>query len=123
MARLKTCPELPNQPYVNPKETPHESALDSRHHRHRRQYFCIAGHLRQLQLRRPPDEGGEGNLFDSQMASLYFNEFNGQPRAAWPAIRGEQTAWLRARNGCGANVGCLNAKYRQRITSLSGIGY
>jgi uncharacterized protein len=60
---------------------------------------------------------------DSQMSAAYFNEFNGQPKAAYPAIRGEQTAWLRSRNSCGANVGCLTASYRRRITSLSGIGY
>jgi uncharacterized protein len=63
------------------------------------------------------------STLDSRMSAAYFNELAVQPKAAYPAIKGEQSAFLRARNGCGANVGCLTAVYRNRIKGLTGIGY
>ena len=41
-----------------------------------------------------------------------------------PSYRGEirrtQKQWLRRRNRCGGNVGCLRSTYRQRIFELEG---
>ncbi len=55
---------------------------------------------------------------DSQMASQYYSTLNSLPRGARSSLRGEQLGWLRARNGCGANVGCLATMYRQRMGDL-----
>ncbi len=51
---------------------------------------------------------------DSRMARAYQKSF----RAYGNYVKGSQVAWLRSRNTCGANVGCLRASYRDRIGSL-----
>jgi uncharacterized protein len=51
---------------------------------------------------------------DSQMAQAYRKslKFYGN------YVKNTQVAWLRSRNGCGANVGCLRRSYNDRIGSL-----
>ena len=61
---------------------------------------------------------GLSNL-DSQMASVYYGNLNASPRNIRYALRNEQAGWLRARNGCGANVSCLRSMYQGRIADLS----
>ena len=60
---------------------------------------------------------GLSNL-DSTMASIYYGNLSASPRSVRSALRSEQLAWLRARNGCGASVGCLRSMYQQRIGDL-----
>ncbi len=51
---------------------------------------------------------------DSQMAKAYRISF----RAYGNFVKNTQVAWLRSRNACGANVGCLRAAYNERIGTL-----
>jgi uncharacterized protein len=60
---------------------------------------------------------GLSNL-DSQMAAIYYSNLSASPRSARPAMRAEQAGWLRTRNGCGANLGCLRSMYKGRIDYL-----
>ena len=60
---------------------------------------------------------GLSNL-DSQMAAIYFSNLNASPKSARLAMRSEQAGWLRTRNGCGANLGCLRSMYKGRIDYL-----
>ena len=60
---------------------------------------------------------GLSNL-DSQMAAVYFGNLNASPKSVRPSMRAEQAGWLRTRNGCGANIGCLRSTYKGRIDYL-----
>lgn len=51
---------------------------------------------------------------DSQMAQAYRISF----RAYGNFVKNTQVAWLRSRNACGGNVGCLRAAYNERIGTL-----
>jgi uncharacterized protein len=51
---------------------------------------------------------------DSKMAKAYRISF----RAYGNYVKSSQVAWLRSRNACGGNVGCLRTSYANRIGSL-----
>jgi uncharacterized protein len=51
---------------------------------------------------------------DNQMAQAYRVSF----RAYGNYVKDSQVAWLRSRNACGSNVGCLRVSYNDRIGSL-----
>lgn len=57
-----------------------------------------------------------GNL-DDAMNTAYDRALFDSPQYRGE-IRGNQKRWLRRRNRCGENVGCLRSTYRQRIFEL-----
>ena len=60
------------------------------------------------------------SALDSRLATYYFSNLRSVPRSVRPAARSEQAGWLRRRNGCGANIGCLTASYKDRINDFVG---
>lgn len=58
---------------------------------------------------------------DSRMAGIYFGLVNDYrvPHRAKARIKREQGGWLRSRNHCGYEFGCLQSKYQRRISRLS----
>ncbi len=64
------------------------------------------------------DNPGLGNL-DDALNTAYDRALSDSPGFR-REIRRDQKRWLRRRNRCGAGVGCLRNKYRQRIFELQG---
>ncbi len=52
---------------------------------------------------------------DEEMSALYF----GLPHVVRNEIKGSQRRWLRRRNACGYDRGCIARAYRNRIYVLS----
>lgn len=59
---------------------------------------------------------------DSVMASTYFQMLGGSSKTLKRALQRDQIGWLRQRNGCGANVGCLSAAYHNRLSQFDTYG-
>ncbi len=55
---------------------------------------------------------------DTTMARLYTGLRSGAGAATRTRLRDDQRAWLRQRNACGADLGCLRAVYDRRIAEL-----
>lgn len=51
---------------------------------------------------------------DKQMAKLYFQSLDWYPHHRH-VLKSSQKKWLKSRNACGYNEGCLEAKYEHRI--------
>jgi uncharacterized protein len=62
---------------------------------------------------------------DGEMSKEYFDLINDESMRsdtrAW--AKDSQRAWLRERNGCGANIDCLRAVYQRRLNELTGTHY
>lgn len=65
-----------------------------------------------------------GNL-DAEMSRHYFDLINdgGVAPDTRQWAKQSQRAWLRERNGCGANFDCLRNVYQRRVNELSGTLY
>ena len=63
------------------------------------------------------NDPGLGTM-DEQMASLYFRLTNSAPGWAARQIKSEQSGWIRQRNACGYDPGCIAAAYDRRINRL-----
>ena len=59
---------------------------------------------------------------DSVMASTYFQMLGGSSKTLKRALQRDQIGWLRSRNSCGANVGCLSAAYHNRLSQFDTYG-
>ena len=55
---------------------------------------------------------------DTEMANLYFRLANDSRGRDYQQLQAEQRDWLKERDSCGADVGCLRAIYRDRIEVL-----
>ncbi len=53
-------------------------------------------------------------ILDEEMSSLFYS----LPRALQRELRQSQLAWLRQRNACGYDIGCIRRAYIQRIEFL-----
>jgi uncharacterized protein len=56
------------------------------------------------------------SLLDEEMSFLYTS----LPSSLRSELRASQLAWLRRRNACGYDIGCIRNAYVQRIDFLSG---
>ncbi|MCB1405578.1 MAG: DUF1311 domain-containing protein [Rhodobacteraceae bacterium] len=57
---------------------------------------------------------------DSEMAAIYTAQRRSRSEAQRAQLSREQGAWLRERNACGGNTGCLDRAMRDRIATLGG---
>lgn len=58
------------------------------------------------------------SMMDESMASKYFYIVNQLPPKESKMMRSEQAAWLRSRDACGYDAGCLMSSYTGRIVEL-----
>lgn len=58
------------------------------------------------------------SMMDESMASKYFYIVNQLPPKESTMMRSEQAAWLRRRDACGYDAGCLMSSYTGRIVEL-----
>ncbi len=63
------------------------------------------------------NDPGLGEM-DEQMASLYFRLTNTAPGWAVRQVKSEQSGWIRQRNACGYDIGCIASAYDRRINRL-----
>ena len=56
---------------------------------------------------------------DERMSSLFFRARNNSFGSERADLEAEQAAWLRARQACGRDAGCIARSYRARIGELS----
>ena len=55
---------------------------------------------------------------DEQMAQAYFDVVNNLPSRRASQVKAEQAAFIRERNSCGYDFGCISASYRIRLREL-----
>jgi uncharacterized protein len=67
---------------------------------------------------------GNGQLsqLDNQMAGIYYQAISAVSPGLRNRLKRDQVQWLRSRNSCGGNVGCLRALYNDRINTMYGWG-
>ena len=56
---------------------------------------------------------------DERMARKYYRLKERAPYGAWREITREQKRWIRERNSCGYNEGCIEDAYYRRIDRLN----
>ena len=56
---------------------------------------------------------------DEQMSTMYFEIRNNLTGVQRIQLENSQAAWLRGRQYCGGDPGCIEQSYRQRIAELS----
>src|SRR5215469_14563582 len=56
---------------------------------------------------------------DEQMSVMYFQTRNSMSGVARAQLQNDQAAWLRGRQMCGGDPGCLQEAYQRRIRQLS----
>ena len=59
------------------------------------------------------------NRLDEDLATLYRSLLRDLPRQQAERLRQDQRSWLTARNSCGADVRCLQARYQERMSRLN----
>jgi uncharacterized protein len=57
------------------------------------------------------------------MSKHYFDLINGSTPDTRQWAKQSQSAWLRERTRCGANIDCLSNDYQRRVNELSGTLY
>ena len=72
---------------------------------------------------RSPDEvlicqDGRLGALDERMSGIYFRLRNGLYGGARANLEAEQAGWLRSRQSCGRDAGCIADSYQQRIREL-----
>lgn len=55
---------------------------------------------------------------DEQMAQTYFDIVNALPGKRARQVKAEQSAFIRERNSCGYDFGCISASYNIRLREL-----
>lgn len=58
------------------------------------------------------------NRLDEELAVQYRSLLNQLPPRQAERVRRDQRSWLIARDSCGADVGCLRARYQERGARL-----
>lgn len=59
------------------------------------------------------------NRLDEDLATIYRSLLNELPQNQAERLRQDQRSWLTARNSCGADVRCLQARYQERLSRLN----